>query len=126
MPICTEHARLWIPTCGYLVTPPYSVHENPIADQAMSASAPLSKPAANPSGWWNIFPKTSIGTSGGYIDVQHVLTRVVSPKPLITLIEIECAVSESISLSAGFPKTLQAIPIIYGMRTHSSIVMFQI
>ena len=53
------------PSCGYLVTPPYSVHENPMADQAMSASAPLSKPAANPSGWWNIFPKTSIGTSGG-------------------------------------------------------------
>ena len=23
------------------------------------------EPAANPSGWWNIFPKTSIGTSGG-------------------------------------------------------------
>ena len=49
---------LGLPSCGNLVTPPYSSQENPNAGQAESASAPLSNPAARPNGWWKSRPKT--------------------------------------------------------------------
>ena len=41
---------LGLPSCGNLVIPPYSIHEKPKAGHALSASAPLSNPAASPNG----------------------------------------------------------------------------